>query len=678
MAEAAYTETGEEQGEARALAQNLGSVLRSRYAEVKADRQMMDLEWLKDLRQYQGIYDPEVEAQIPEDGSRAYIQLTRSKVLGFTARMLDMLFPGGGEKNWSISETPEPQLPQQLVQGMAQEVAMQRLQMLMSGIEQTPEPVLEDMERRGEIPPAEEMREALQTGQPPQSLMPSDEELRKMVEAEAKRRAEAMAGEIDDQLTETRYIDHVADCILSGALYGTGWLKGPTTDRRRISAWRPDEGGEGWALQQVEAFRPSVHFVPIWDIYPDSIDARSVDELEGIFQRYLMRRADVRALARQPGFDAESIAEYLLAHPEGDAMRQEHWEAELRTIRQEDQGTLSNTRSRRYEVVEYTGYVDGQMLEECGCQLADPEAPEAERDAARSMEWKANVWCLGERVIKATLMPFDDDTVDTYHAFTPERTDGHLYGTSLPSKMRDPQKIYNGALRALMDNIGVIAGPMLDVNVDLLTPEQLAQGVRVGGRQVIYRTGTGQRAQYAAVRELKFDAHIDQILNVMEMAKQQADDATAQPSYYTSGTGEAEGAAETASGLSMLMGAANLVTKDSIRNFDLGVTKPLIRALYNWNMQFNPREDVRGDFEIEATGSTALVAKEIRAQSLDNLAQTTLNAEDSPYVKRREMLEERFSARDLDPDRFVRTEEEAQERIERQMMAAGSGQQRAA
>lgn len=684
MAEPELAQQSEGQGsEARSLADNLGSLLQGRYAEIKGERQMLELEWLKDLRQFMGIYDPEVLAQIPEDGSKAYIQLTRSKVLGFVARMLDMLFPGSADKNWAISETPEPQLPDQLVQGMATEVAMQRMQMLMVGIDETPEPVLNDMERRGEIPPAEEMREAMATGQPPQSLMPSGDELRGMIEAEAKRRAEAMSGEIDDQLTETRYIERVADCILSGALYGSGWLKGPTSERRRITAWQPDEQG-GWSLQQVEEFKPSIDFVSIWDCYPDPIDARSVQDLEGMFQRYDMRRADVRGLAKQPGFDAQTIAEYLLATPEGDAGKTEHWESALREIRTEDQGTIPNTRRRRYEVVEYTGYVDGQMLEECGVELAPPDAPEELRNQARNMEWKANVWFLGETVIKASLMPYDDETVDTYHLFTPERTEGHLYGTSLPSKMRDPQKIYNAALRAMMDNVGVIAGPMLEANVDLLTPAQQAAGVRVGGRQVIYRNGTSTRAGYPALREYKFDAHINEFLDLMEMAKQQADDATAQPSYYTSGTGEAEGAGETASGLSMLMGAANLVTKDAVRNYDLGVTKPLIRAMYNWNMQFSEREDIRGDFKVEATGSTALVAKELRAQQLDNLAQTTLNPADDPYIKRREMLEERFRTRDLDPDRFLRTEEEVQEMLARQMEASAAqpqqqgGQSRAA
>jgi hypothetical protein len=672
MAEAAYD--SEPQGEAKALAQGLGQTLAARYAELKGERQMIELEWLRDLRQYQGVYDPEVLAKIPEGGSQAYIGLTRPKVLGFTARMLDMLFPGGGDRNWSLSETPEPELPPALVEGMAREVAMERYQQVLAVIEQTPEAALDAMERAGEIPPAEEMREAQMTGEPPASLVPGDEELRELVQAEAKRRAEAMASEIDDQLTETRYIEHVADCVLSGALYGSGWLKGPTTDRRLVTAWRPSEDGEDWQLQRVERFRPSVQFVPVWDVYPDPIDARAVDQLEGIYQRYLMRRADLRDLARQPGFDAKAIAEYLLEHPEGDTASHEHWETELRMIRAEDQGTIPATRQKRYEVVEYTGYADGQMLEDCGCHLAPPDAPEEAREQARSLEWRANVWCLGGRVIKATLMPFDDDTVDTYHLFTPERTEGHLFGTSLPSKMRDPDKIYQGALRALVDNIGVIAGPMLDVNVDLLTPAQLHQGVQVGARQVVYRTGRGNQAQYPALRELEFDAHIDDLLQVMEMARQQADDATAQPSYYATGSDQAEGAAETASGLSMLMGAANIVTKDSVRNFDLGVTKPLIEGYYQWNMQFSERDDVRGDFVIEATGSTALVAKEIRARSLDELSQTTLNPADEPWVKRREMLEERLRARDLDPDRFLRTEEEVQQMMERQMRAAGAEQ----
>lgn len=75
------------------------------------------------------------------------------------------------------------------------------------------------------------------------------------------------------------------------------------------------------------------------------------------------------------------------------------------------------------------------------------------------------------------------------------------------------------------------------------------------------------------------------------------------------GTGACPGAGETASGLSMLMGASNILLKDRVKDFDEYVSAPFIRAMYRFNMQWNPREEIKGDYEVVATGRSRLSAK---------------------------------------------------------------------
>ena len=74
---------------------------------------------------------------------------------------------------------------------------------------------------------------------------------------------------------------------------------------------------------------------------------------------------------------------------------------------------------------------------------------------------------------------------------------------------------------------------------------------------------------------------------------------------YMSGDNATSGAAGTSSGLSMLMGAVNIVIKDLLTSFDEGVTIPFIQALYHWNMQFHADPKIKGDFDIVATGSAS-------------------------------------------------------------------------
>jgi hypothetical protein len=108
------------------------------------------------------------------------------------------------------------------------------------------------------------------------------------------------------------------------------------------------------------------------------------------------------------------------------------------------------------------------------------------------------------------------------------------------------------------------------------------------------------------------------------------------------------GAGKTATGLSMLMGAANVTLKDQVKNFDDGITIPFIRSLYFWNMEYNTKEYIKGDFNIVARGSTSLVAREVKAESLKEFMQVTGNEVDLRYLQRDNILREYAKVLDLD------------------------------
>jgi hypothetical protein len=124
-----------------------------------------------------------------------------------------------------------------------------------------------------------------------------------------------------------------------------------------------------------------------------------------------------------------------------------------------------------------------------------------------------------------------------------------------------------------------------------------------------------------------------------------ADEVTAIPRYMNGDT--AGGAAGTSSGLSMLMGNVNIVLKDLVSSWDEGVTRSFIQGLYFWNMQFHPDNKIKGDFDVKARGVSSLVAKEVRAQALDQFAQSTNNPTDAPFIKRDVLNRQRAEALEL-------------------------------
>jgi hypothetical protein len=93
--------------------QPLGAAFLAEFSQAVQDRQEVETRWLRDLRQFKGIYDPEVEALIGTKRSRHFVRRTRAKVRTANARMLDLLFPASKRKNWKITPTPVPTVSQE-------------------------------------------------------------------------------------------------------------------------------------------------------------------------------------------------------------------------------------------------------------------------------------------------------------------------------------------------------------------------------------------------------------------------------------------------------------------------------------------------------------------------------------------------------------------------------------
>ena len=110
----------------------------------------------------------------------------------------------------------------------------------------------------------------------------------------------------------------------------------------------------------------------------------------------------------------------------------------------------------------------------------------------------------------------------------------------------------------------------------------------------------------------------------------------------------------------MLMSAANITLKDQVKNFDDGITVPFIKGLYFWNMQFNPKPHIKGDFDVNAKGSTSLIAKEVRSEHLNTFLTITNNEIDMMYIKRDNVLREVVKNLDLSDLDLIKSRDQVQ------------------
>jgi len=575
---------------------SLGPVLLAEFARAEIDRQQTEQRWLQDLRQYRGVYDPEVEARIGPNRSKAFVRSTRVKVKTVDARVTDLLFPANSDRNWSAEPTPVPSLDR--------DTRLEIVRALQNGLQRQP--------TKFEI----------------------DAAVKKVVKAAASK----MTQIIDDQLVESRYKESARKVIHSGNLYGTGILKAPLVERKTRQKF-VFEGGK-WVMKTESYVVPFVDYVPLWRFYPD-MSATELSECRYVFELHLMTQAKMVELAARKSFDGEKIKAYILSHPQGErATRQ--FDSELRQIGERQTANVKDT--GQYEVLERWGWLSGEQLSYVGVTVPDGRMHET---------FFSNVWMLpnGE-VIKAVLQPINGVTWP-YHLYYFDKDETSIFGDGLASIMRDDQTMINAAVRMVLDNAALTAGPQFEANMKLLSAAEKADDMypfKIWKRN-------GEDPNSPAIRVLDVPNGLEELMPIINMFKENADDVTAIPRYMH-GENATQGAAGTASGMSMLMASASIVMKDLITSYDEGVTQGFIESLYRWNMQFNPDNDCKGDFDIKARGTASLMAKEVRAQQLDQFAASTANPEDAPYVKREELLRQRAEAHDL--TNIIKTEEEVE------------------
>ncbi len=615
----------------------LGLWLRDRFDYEKKQRVSTEDEFMQDLRQYKGLYEADEWKRLSEQKyrSKLFTKMTRRKVKAFDSRMMEMLFPSGKDKNWSIKPTPEPDV---MLTPMAQEL-LQKEQMKIAQ-----QDVQQQMQETG-LDQQTVVRRLQMGGYQPQIPREKIQQIQLSV---AKATSVRMDKTISDQLAELDYKKKCQQALHSGHVYGTGIMKGPLAQIKGRPKWV--NNGQ-WMQTMAKELKPFIDFVSVWNLYPDSA-AKCPKDLDYLYERHVMTKGQVADLAKRPGFDQELLGNYLREFPSGDC-QEESWETQM-DAEDPRNDTVNERVFQRYEVIEYWGTLNDEYLRDLGI----------EPDPMQSI-W-VNCWVLGHFVVKIGAVPIEGMD-HPYHFYYFDKDESSFWGTGVPFVIRDDQHALNSTVRAMMDNMASTVGPQWELNTDYLPPGEKSR--EIYPNRIWYRRGDGR---YPALRAVEVSSRMNEFLGIKGMFETQIHENTL-PAYMQGQ--QAGGAGRTASGLSMLMGSANLDVKDQITAFDLGITRGLIRGMYFWNMHFNPDEQIKGDYEVVARGSSSLVAKEIRTQQLDQLLPLLTNPAYSNYVDQRSLLEEIFKARDMLDSEILLTPQEYDERVKMQQQIQQQQQQ---
>jgi hypothetical protein len=613
-------------------------LVEDRFEQAERAREHDEARWLQAYHNFRGLYPKHVKFRESEK-SKVFIKVTKTKVIAAFGQLVDVIF-GTGQFPIGVKETKIPEgvssykhldTAPGIETSAPVETAEEKVNPFDVGYEGDGKVLKPGATfSSGESAFENAIEEADLSFVDGPSPNPQALEI-----APAKSAARLMEKLIHDQIEESNGSSELRNALFESALFGTGVVKGPFNHNKTLSRWEKDEDTGERTYNPLFVRVPRIEFVSIWDFFPDP-NATTMDDCEYTFHRHKMNRSQLRGLAKLPHFNKDQIRECLQM---GSNYIEKDYETELK-----DDQTTEEYGDGLFEVLEYWGVMDAQYAREAGMDLPN-EVDDLD-------EVQVNAWISNGKLLRGVVNPFTPYRLP-YNAFPYERNPYSFFGIGVAENMDDSQQIMNGHARMAIDNLALSGSLVFDVDESAL----------VGGQSMeiypgkVFRRQAGMQGQ--AIHGLKFPNTSQENMMMFDKFRQLADEQTGIPSYSHGQTG-VQSMTRTASGMSMLLGAASLNIKTVVKNIDDFLLKPLGKSYYQWNMQFFEGElDIEGDLEVQAMGTNSLMQKEVRSQRLTMFLQTAQNPAIAPFVKISKIVSELAYSLDLDPDEILNDPEEA-------------------
>jgi len=530
----------------------LSEHIRMCWDAAKIAKKPIEDKMLQALRQRNGEYEPDKLSQIKQQGgSEIYMMITEVKCRAAESWLRDILLDSGTPP-WDIVPTPIPDLSP-LQRQEIQDIFANEVLMLLQETQQAP--------TKDEMQQIKEM---------------VSQDYRFKILQDAQNRADKMKLKIEDQFAQGGWADSFNDFITDLVTFPAAFIKGPVVRRQRALGWKTVAGKT--VVEPIERLAPEFERVDPFRIYPEPGITRIEEGY--IFEHHPLSRTDLSDLIGVPGYDEDAIRAIL------DGGAGPSWI-------NEDVELIKNEEERKYysymrptdvfDALEFWGKVSGKMLREWG--MTEEEIP----DEAR--EYDANVWMIGNYVIKAVLN-YDPLGQKPYCKTSFIKCPGAFWGKGIPEIIEDIQNVCNAAARALVNNMGIASGPQVEVNLDRIPPnEDITQMFPWKIWQV---TNDPVGSSAPAVRFTQPEDNASTLVAVYDKFARLADDHSGIPAYLY-GDLNVQGAGRTSSGLSMLMGAAGKGIRQVVGHIDGDVIKPIVQRQFVYNMRYDEDEAIKGD-----------------------------------------------------------------------------------
>lgn len=539
------------------------------------------------MRTFNGQYDNQKLQEIRKfGGSEIFARLTATKCRGATSLLRDVYL--NTEKPWALQATPDPVLPDNVMNDVMQLVQTE----------------LANNQRLGGPPPD------------PASIRDRVNGLidaaRRASLKKARTEAEKSFAKVDDLLVQGGFYEALAAFLVDLPLFPFACIKGPVVRVVPQVTW---QNGVAVTQNKPRMFWYRVSPFDIWWT-PGVSTIRDASVIE----RSRVTRQELNQLLGLPGYNDAAIREVLKWYGRGGYSETRDTTDQQRAQMESREDPAFN-QSGLIDMLEYHGYVQGQKLLDAG--MAPAKIPDPLTD------YFVDVYKIGRYIIKVQMSPSLRKR-PYYYVTSFEKVPGTVVGNALPDILSDIQDVTNAALRSLNNNMAMASGPQVVVNDDRVADNENGDEIYPWKRWHVVTDPLGNNSQPPVLFQ-NVDSHAQELLGVYEKFTQIADELSSIPRYIT-GSERVGGAGRTASGLAMLMGNAAKILQTVASNIDLDVIEPSIQELYDLIMLTDRTGILRGDEAIQVLGVQVAMQRETQRQRQLEFLQITMNPIDTQIM----------------------------------------------
>lgn len=400
--------------------------------------------------------------------------------------------------------------------------------------------------------------------------------------------ATRMQSTIKDQLTKQKFQSHGRKSIFDGTKLGCGLVKGPVMDYDK----RRKPVGDQSEIVLDESPIPGCRYVDPWFFYDDM--SPTLDECSQCWEVHLMDRRKLNDLKRYPNV-IESNIDLLLK--DDDPKLPPELSTNIKT-RNERLDAIEPIKDR-WAVIEMHGLIDVKTVEDAlGIQWTD-------KKSLPLIEF----WFCNGKAIKCKLSAMECDWRVPYYNFTPFPCDDTIWGYGVPRMGRGGAKIIRGALDATMRNASIASGPFIAFKKGEVRPMDGEWRV-VGPKNLEVETDGDIRD---AIYSFTVEANVEGNLALLQKGLDFLDDDILFDQIINGDVSDEE---IPAAGLLQIINLRTIFQRMIAAQADDTWFQRMGESWCQWNIQYNPDQSIKGDFDVSGVASTTLVSKDLQLQHL--------------------------------------------------------------